>query len=158
MKKISALLMLFISITILINAQESSEKKVIIYLVSVEIVDTNGVDSQHLIMFDTNKDIAIDNLTTLFEKEKGQKGTIWWESKGGIKKIIEIKSKADTSIIFDDGIREEVKDIKYRLKLPINRPFPGEEIKESYLIKYIPTDSKDTLIIDPYIDLKPPSR
>jgi len=159
MKKISVLIMLFMSITIFIHAQElvDGEKKLTIYLVSVEQIDTIGAVTNHLYMYDSNGNMAIDSLTTVFEKTNKQKGTIFWEVKCGIKEIIEIKPKSQdsTTIIFKDGVKPEVLGKKYKLKLPDNRPFPGEAIKEAYYIKYITEDGKEETI-DPYIDLKPP--
>jgi hypothetical protein len=155
MKKIFALLMLFSSITIFIHAQESKEKKVTIYLVSVQQADTNGVVSNHLLMYDSNGNMAIDNLTTRFEKKAHQKGTIYWEIKCGIKGITAIKAKSWTSIIFGEKAIPELKGNIFKLKLPENRPLPGEEIKEAYAITYITLEG-DTVTIDPFIRVLPP--
>jgi len=163
MKKISGLLMLFISVTILIHCQQgtkkitplSSEKKVTIYLACVK-VETNGVDRYRLFMFDSNGSIAIDSLTTLFEKNAGQEGTIYWKGIYGIKKIKEIIPDSFPTQIFVDSVKEEKSSNTYKLELPTNIPLPGQDIKEKYIIIYIPSDQDTTITIDPFIRVSPP--
>jgi hypothetical protein len=165
MKKISVLIMLFISITILINCQENvvknvtdiNEKTVTIYLSSTK-VEINGIVQNRLIMFDSNGNSAIDSLTTIIKKIRGQKAKVIWEALSGIEKITKISAEADTSIIFADGVKTVNQGKKYKLKLPLNRPLPGEDIKEAYYIYYIPSDESDTVKIDPFIRIPPPEK
>jgi len=155
MKKISVLVMLFISVTIFIHAQELMEKKVTIYLVSSN-VDINGKVEYRLIMYDSNGDIDINDLTTVVKKTREQKGTVYWVVTDGIKEIEEIKAKSDTSIIFKNGAKKLENGKKYMLRLPDNIPNPGEEIKDKYFIKYKPLDKDTTITIDPFIRIPPP--
>jgi hypothetical protein len=130
-----------------------NEKKVTIHLVSVQLEDESGQLSDHLIMCDSNKDSALDNLTTVVEKSSGQKGSIHWKAKCGIKRIVAIGPKSVPSIIF--GSDASGNDQEFNHTLPLERPLLGEEIKEAYYIEYI-TDRDTTVRIDPYIDIRPP--
>jgi hypothetical protein len=133
-----------------------SKDTVAIYLTSVKRKEGNGKPSYHLAMFDANGDWGIDTLITVFRINsiKAGSGNIQWikTKKSGIMKITEIKSLADSTIIFKKGTYEHPHGV-WNLDLPqdINIP-PGETIKEKYIIIYIPADNKDTtIIIDPYL-------
>ncbi len=164
MKKISALVMLFISVTILIHCQERTEKKaqtgpektVTIDLVSINLFDSNRVAKRHLFMYDSNGAYDVNDLTTEVVKKAGQKVTIYWEIGDGIERIIEIKPKSDASIIFANHVQPVIPGRKYSLELPLNRPLTGEDIKEAYYIKYVTLNGDTLPPIDPFIRVKPP--
>jgi thioredoxin-related protein len=160
MKKISVLLMLFASVTILIHCQDSAKKKalddsvkpVTIYLVSNR-VEINDTVKYRLAMFDSNGDIAIDSLTTKVKIAKDIKAKVVWEIQGGIKEITEIKPESPQSILFANGVKQAGN--KFTLQLPDEIPQPVIGIREKYYIKYIPMESNDTITIDPFIRVPP---
>ena len=162
MKKTTCLVILLA--IILLNAMQSCEppipaagepdERVDIYLKSIM------VDGQyHLEMRDSKGNKVRDSLTTKFIKVKGEPGMIKWkkDNDSGIKKITSIESSEDPTVIFEDGAHSTVFN-GWKLQL-LEKLYaePKDSIIEKYIIKYIPKGSKDTVEIDPYIDIRPPS-
>jgi hypothetical protein len=144
-----------------VNIYESKDT-VAIYLASVKRKDGHGKDSYHLAMFDANGDWGIDTLVTIIkiDPSKDKSGNIRWIKvvKSGIKRIIEIKSLADSTIIFKNGTYEHPHGV-WNLNLPKEiYEHPGKTIEEEYLITYIPEDKDTTIIIDPMIRVPPPPK
>ncbi len=135
---------------------------VAIYLTSVKRKDVDGKFSYHLAMFDANGDWGIDNLVTIIkiDPSKFKSGNIQWIKikKSGIRRIIEIRSLTDSTIIFKNGTYEHPHGV-WNLNLPeeifIHR---GKTIEEEYKITYIPEDKDTIIIIDPMIRVPPPPK
>jgi hypothetical protein len=130
---------------------------VAIYLASVRRKENNGKYSYHLSMFDANGDWRIDSLVTVYRMnlKHPRPGNIMWIKalNGGIKRITEIVPvKGDSSEIFKYGTFEHPHGV-WNLTIPEDIiTTPGERKVEKYIIKYIPKDKIDTLIIiDPYL-------
>jgi hypothetical protein len=114
-----------------------------IYLRSIE----QG-DRFRLAMFDTNRNGAIDDLTTVVHPGD----TVVWklDQKSGIKAIKQISAKTTKGTIFS---KEPVKKLFCRhFVLHIPKDARGEE---AYLIEYVLYNGK-TLTLDPYIRIKLP--
>jgi hypothetical protein len=105
----------------------------------------------HLAMFDSNRNGAIDDLTT----DVPAGATIIWKLDccSGIKSITRIYSKEEKHTVFISEPRKRLlcKGFKLRLEIPEEK----EERKEKYSIECILCDNTK-LIIDPVIRVPPP--
>jgi hypothetical protein len=130
-----------------------------IYLCSIRQIGERGDTSYHLAMFDANGDYAVDTLTTMFLPEKSKPGHIKWKEvyNSGIGKIINIEyAGVGEPIIFKNGVSHQTGD-GWNLDLREDLyKYVGEKVlKEKYIIKYIPVNYNDTVIIDPYLRVLP---
>jgi len=138
-------------ITILIAGGCKSAKdnkasdKVIIYLRSIEVKG-----KKHLLMFDTNDSIAIDNLITTV-----QPGTtvIWNLGRASrIKKIVKIYFSTAKSNIFIEDPEKRFFGKGYKLKIP-DEAVRGTD--EKYTIEYSLKDKSKVPPIDPFLRIPP---
>jgi hypothetical protein len=139
-----------------------SKDTVAIYLASVKRKDVHGKALYHLAMFDSNGDWDIDSLVTIIRIDpmKVKSGNIQWIKvvKSGIRRITEIKSVSDSTIIFKNGTYEHPHGV-WNLILPKEiYVHPGKKFEEEYIITYIPEDKDTTIIIDPMIRVPPPPK
>jgi hypothetical protein len=122
-------------------------KRVKIYLRSVEQT-VNGKVENHLAMFDSNHNGAIDELFT--DVQSG--GTIIWKLDrfSGIRSIRKIYSKEGIRNVFKSDPRKRL--LCKGFKLQLSEDAKGEE---AYSIKYTCCDGEE-LTIDPVIRIPPP--
>lgn len=151
MKLITVLVML-LGIMTFCNAQEGI---VTIWLAAIELDDNDPTrgKSDHLLMYDSNNDFAINNLTTHFEQQDGIPGIIYWEKSGNTEEIIKIEPelKNDSQLF---GNLTKLKDGRWMLELPQLEP-GGNNIIEAYHINYKKRGGIEEYT-DPYINITPP--
>src|SRR5512145_1977486 len=105
-------------------------------------------DKHHLALFDSNRNGAIDDLTT--EVKRG--ATIIWklDYSSGIKDILRIFSKSGKRNVFKtDPVKRR---FSKEFILPVSKDADGEE---SYTIEYLNV-SDEKVTIDPYNRIVPP--
>jgi|WetSurMetagenome_2_1015567.scaffolds.fasta_scaffold20578_4 hypothetical protein len=117
-------------------------------IVSIYLRSVEQKDKFHLAMFDSNRNGAIDDLTT--EVHPGD--TIVWklDSKSGIKAINRIATKSGKGNVFRVEPFKRLFCRFFVLRIP--KDAQGEE---AYFIEYVLCNGKK-LTIDPYIRIKLP--